>query len=235
MQLWDKLHMRLRFARYRRRKEADEIRFLRSLPLAGKTLIDIGANKGVYCYWLSRAAGPEGRVYAFEPQPELVHHLHALAGAFGLDNLRLENCALSDRDGRAGLYRQQAGAGDAALDPAGGPERLEVPVTTLDAWAARERLAGVAFIKCDVEGHELAVLRGARGVLGKYAPVLQVEIHHRDAHTGAVFDLLEGLGYEGFFWYAGKRLPAREFSCWPDRKPGLDHRNYLFLPPSAGF
>ena len=66
-----KLHMRHRFWRYRYKSEVPDIRYVLESRLEGKTLLDIGANIGIYSYYLSRKAGPHGKVYAFEAQPEL--------------------------------------------------------------------------------------------------------------------------------------------------------------------
>ncbi len=233
MNLFDKLHMRLRFRRYRQRKEAAEIRFMQSLPLAGRTVVDIGANKGVYCYWMSKAVGPQGMVVAFEPQPELGQHLADVIDSFGLANVELVPLALSDTSGEPLLYRREAGAGDASFAPMEGGEGVRVTCTTLDAYAASSGLGDVAYIKCDVEGHELAVMQGAVQLLRRCSPVLQVECHHRDAEQGDLFAFLSGLGYEGFFLHEGRRVPWRRFDRYPGRKATTDHRNYLFIPQHA--
>jgi len=226
----DKLRMRLRFRRYQRRKEAAEIRFMQSLPLGGRTVIDIGANKGVYSYWLSRAVGLQGRVIAFEPQPELEEHLQDVISSFALSNVDLVSSALSAQSGSACMYRQRIGAGDASFEAMPGGEPFNVSCTTLDDFALSSSLDNVAFIKCDVEGHELAVMQGAEQSLKRWSPVLQVECHHREAAQGDLFAFLSGLGYEGFFMQDGLRVPCEEFDCYPCRKASTDHRNYLFVP-----
>ena len=230
MNLLNKLHMRLRFRRYRQRKEAAEIRFLQTLPLAGRTLIDIGANKGVYCYWLSKAAQPHGRVIAFEPQPELEQHLVDLTHAFGLHNVELWPLALSSQAGETLLYRRSVGAGDASFEAMPGGEGIKIPMTSLDIFAESSRLDDIAFIKCDVEGHELAVMQGAEDSLKRWSPILQVECHHREAIQGDLFAFLSELGYQGFFFFRGQRIPCAQFARYPGRKATTDHRNYLFLP-----
>ena len=229
MNLFDKLHMQLRFRRYRRRKEAAEIAFMQSLPLTGRTVIDIGANKGVYCYWLSKAVGRNGRVIAFEPQPELEAHLAGVIDSFSLFNVELVPCALSVQAGDTLLYRRAAGAGDASFEAMPGGEGVTVRCTTLDDYAALTGMDDVAFIKCDVEGHELAVMQGAEHLLKRCSPVLQVECHHREAAQGDLFAFLSGLGYEGVFIQDGRHIPCREFDRHPCRKATLDHRNYLFV------
>jgi len=233
MNLFDKFRMQLRFRRYRQRKEATEIRFMQTLPLTGRTVIDIGANKGVYCYWLSKAVGPNGRVIAFEPQPELESHLLCVIDSFALSNVELVQGALSAQGGDAQLYRRAVGAGDASFEAMPGGKGISVCCTTLDDYAAASGLEDVAFIKCDVEGHELEVMRGAEQSLKRWSPVLQVECHHREAAQGDLFAFLSGLGYTGFFIHAGRRVPCEEFDRHACRKTTTDHRNYLFVPPTS--
>jgi hypothetical protein len=111
-----------------------------------------------------------------------------------------------------------------------GGEGVNVSCTTLDEYATAFGLDDVAYIKCDVEGHELAVMQGAKQTLKRCAPVLQVECHHREAAQGDLFSFLSGLGYEGFFIQEGRRIPCGEFDRHPCRKASTDHRNYLFVP-----
>lgn len=236
--------MRHRFWRTRFKSEAPSIRFLREAPLAGHTLIDIGANRGVFAYYLSRAAGPAGTVIAFEPQPELGPHLQALKAAFRLDNLQVVNQGLSSRAGTRNLRRTQAGSGMAGFHHArsGQLEELAVPVTTLDDFLREHGQRAIRFIKCDVEGHELDVFRGAEGVLRNDGPMLLFECHHREAQDGALFRYLVSLGYDGFFYHVeqadhrsllrntrGRYVHYSLFAEFDYVRPGIRHRNYVFL------
>ena len=67
----DHAHFLVRCLRYRFRTEKLEIKTMMRLKLGGATVLDIGANKGIYCFWMVRAGGPSGSVIAFEPQPEM--------------------------------------------------------------------------------------------------------------------------------------------------------------------
>ena len=92
-----------------------------------------------------------------------------------------------------------------------------MPVARLDSVLADAGPVGL--IKCDVEGHELAVLRGAEGVLRGSRPALLVEIEerHPDADVQATFDYLLGLGYAGYAVHADGLRPLDEFDIERDQ------------------
>ena len=225
----DKLHMIHRFWRYRLRTERNSLAYLLRLPLAGQVVIDVGANLGIYSYWMSRAVGPAGRVIAFEPQPELARHLEAMKSAFGLRNLAVVNQALSSSGGSRMLFRPEPGGGGASFRRHDASwEQIEVKVTTLDDYYADEM--PVRFIKCDAEGHEYDVLRGSRRILTRDHPTLLLEIHDAEAAAGEIPRFLDELGYQGFFFHRGQRVDFAKFRQVPHRKPWESHRNYVFVP-----
>jgi FkbM family methyltransferase len=240
----EKLHMQHRLLRCRFKSEAPSIRFLLESPLAGRTLVDIGANRGVFSYYMSHCAGPAGRVYAFEAQPELGPHLEAVAETFGLRNLRVVNQGLSSRPGVLRMRRPQAGSGRASFDHGvnDGLQELDIPVTTLDLYFQAVEHAPIGFIKCDVEGHELEVFRGAQGILREDGPVLLFECHHEEAMDGELFEFLATLGYDGVFFQVepedhkrlwrntrGKYLHYSAFARHTYPRIGVHHRNYIFM------
>jgi FkbM family methyltransferase len=239
-----KWRMRYRCWRYRFKSEVPSISFVRGAALHGRTVLDIGANRGIYSIYLSRAAGPAGRVIAFEPQPELKGHLEDVRASFGLRNLTIENLGLSSSKGELVMRRPSAGAGAASMhiDPAAGWEEFKVPVQKLDDYAARHSLGPVHLIKCDVESHELEVFRGAEQLLRRDRPALIFECNHEIAARGEMFGYLRELGYDGHFFYVspedhrsllhknrGFYVNAARFAEYPCTRKGLDARNYLFL------
>ena len=94
-------------------------------------------------------------------------------------------------------------------------------------------MATCNFIKIDVEGHELAVLEGARQTLEKYHPMLLVECearHRPDGDLRPVFDLLTSLRYEGSFFQSGRRRPLAEFNL-AEHQPRISRNE----KPPAGY
>ena len=207
------------------------LRVTEALVREGNVVLDIGASWGLYASRLARMAGPTGRVHAFEPLPVNWGSLEAIA--LGAPNVAIHRVALSDHNGEARLYipvaegRRIVTRASFAIPP----DRSSVRHEVVPVRAARldEVLGGagppVAFIKCDVEGHELAVLRGAETTLRRSLPALLVEIEQRH-QTGDVretFGYLAGLGYEGYSVRADGLRPLEQFD--------LEREQLAFLGP----
>src|SRR5881394_3664503 len=113
---FDTAHFLARCMRYRFHTEKLEIKTLMQLDLTGATALDIGANKGIYCFWMLRAVGRSGRVVAFEPQPEMAETIRQKQARFDWANLEIINVALSDTEGKSNLARDSIGDGSASLE-----------------------------------------------------------------------------------------------------------------------
>ncbi len=223
--------------RYRLKLDAAEIRYLLRNVGPGTTAVDIGAHKGAYTYWLRRAVGRRGHVYAFEPQAELARALARAVAASGPRNVTVENLAVSDRPGEVTMTLPAGrSACGATLEPR---EHVRASFTvrtvTLDEYF--ERTSGpLGFVKCDVEGHELSVFRGAERILAAHRPILMFECEKRHRPTGSVEDVfrhLEARGFAGWFFRDGVLTPVAEFDPEthqrsPDRKPYVN--NFVFTP-----
>ena len=181
-----------------------EVHELHRLVNNGTTAVDVGANVGDYTYALCRHVGPTGGVIAVEPIPDLARMLSRATKRLGLP-VKVFNCALSSRDGNAQLFipvrNGKRLAGFATLERrmvAGFSRR--VILRRLDDLC-RDVRGRISFLKIDVEGHELEVLRGGVETLRLHRPNLLVEIEQRHSpvpifHT---FDFLASFGYAGEF------------------------------------
>jgi FkbM family methyltransferase len=193
-----------RALRYRYRLEPREIRLVQCHLAAGAVAVDVGAHKGAYTWWMRRAVGETGKVYAFEPQPVLADQLRALAADGGYRNVTVENLGLSSAAGRMTLHVPGGGTSPgASFEPgANGTRSFEVDVTTLDAYFPADEAGRIRLLKCDAEGHELEVFKGARRLLSEVGPCLLFECERRHRRSGTVeevFSFLQGLGYRGWF------------------------------------
>ncbi|MFS8035881.1 FkbM family methyltransferase [Xanthobacter sp. AM11] len=178
-----------------------EVNFLPLLVKAGDTACDIGANRGLFTYWMLKAGV---KVKAFEPNPHMVRILRLrFAAALRSGALTLSGAALSDGTGEATLHIPKGFSPLATIDgglaaEAGKPmDEVTVPLARLDDQVSGD----IAFIKLDVEGHELKVLEGASRVLSSSHPSILVEAEerHRPGAVASLRALLEPLGYAGFF------------------------------------
>ena len=233
MTLFERFHMLHRVWRYRLREEKESIAYLLSQDLLGKTVLDIGANYGIYSYWMSKKVGKDGKVISFEPQPELGVFLKDMGKTFHLNNLTVVNKGVSSENGELTMIRGKVGSGGAQItkNADAAPEnneRIKVDITTLDDYFKKHSVDSLAFIKCDVENHELQVFKGATQTLKKYSPTILFECHHKDAQEGSVFKILENLGYKGFFIHKGKKISVDQFEKYPYKKASNTHRNYIF-------
>ena len=241
---YERLHMRHRRWRYAYKSERPSIAFLKGLDLDGRTLVDAGANWGVYSWIMSECAGQKGRVFAFEPQPELNVHLQSLRQSFGLQNLTIKGAGLSSAPATLELQRPKVGSGEAGVNlPAGTfDEVIEVPVVRLDDFLSEVEHGPVGFIKADVQGHEYNVFLGAEQTIVEHKPVLLFELFDYEADSGEIFDLLANLGYIGWFYNVdpvdhkslrrngrGVFIDHSEYRQHSNVREGLDFRNYFFL------
>ncbi|WP_246735077.1 FkbM family methyltransferase [Bradyrhizobium sp. S69] len=234
-QLGNLLHFFARCLRYRVRTEDLQIKTLMKLNLGGATVLDIGANKGIYCFFLGRAVGRNGKVIAFEPQPELRDHLEWLKSCLKWKNIEILNVALSEDNGSALLSRKKVGDGSASLESDrrySDGESIAVETMRLDDL--RNRFSDLEFIKCDVEGHEQSVFRGGEQTIRHHRPVVQFEGAPSDDVDQSVFKFFCSLGYSGVMMMGGKYLHYLNPDRVPHYKFGLGgHRDYLFFPPEA--
>jgi FkbM family methyltransferase len=165
-------------------------------------------------------------VFAFEPHPKMFRILRRGARA----NVTTHAAALSDTigdaelfiPGRPGRYSTQL----ASLRSAGRDRDgvlVRVPTRTLDSYDLRN----IGFIKVDVEGHEQAVLRGARETIARDRPVLLLEMEPR--HTGVPIAqsiaAVADLGYDLFFVQSGRLLPA---SLLAEHERAMSGDSYVF-------
>lgn len=219
MSLLTRIELRHRAWRYRRRVDPEGIRWMVAKLSRGDVAVDAGAYKGGYTFWMRRAVGERGAVLAFEPQPEAAALLRSSVVAFGWSNVEVIEAALSSARGERALLRPGTQPSPAAsligasLPP--WPERTTVRLDTLDDVLAKRSPTGrVALIKCDVEGHELDVLRGADATLRRHRPAILVECEarHLSGHSMAdVFRHLGSRGYRGAFFWQGQEEDVARF------------------------
>lgn len=199
-----------------------ELRLLPYLCDPGKVSIDVGASIGSYTVHLLNHSR---KCYAFEPRPDAATYLARRLAAGSSPRLRLENVALSDRAGSAQLRVPVGEAGRSSVERAnpleqlGAVDVLTVPVRRLDDYD----IEPVGCIKIDVEGHEDAVLRGARRLLLRDHPslIIEIEERHKRHSVGTVSGVLGELGYDGFYLGGDRLNPVESFKTEQHQDPSL--------------
>jgi FkbM family methyltransferase len=170
-------------------------------------VLDVGAHAGQFSK-LFAAMAPRGRVFAFEPSGYARSVLEPALRWNRVRNVEIVPTGLSDAAGTSVLHtpikkRGQLGFGLAHLgEDTGARETQEqtIHLTTLDAFVAERGLNRLDFIKADVEGWELHMLKGAGQTLARFRPALFLEVvgsslERAGASPGEVFALLEPIGY----------------------------------------
>jgi FkbM family methyltransferase len=199
------------------RNERTELAAIRRHLKRGDIACDVGANKGSFIYWLSRWVR-DGRVVAFEPQPDLARGLSRICDLIGLTNVTVEAKAAHSHSGLQDLYVPKGHQPGASLcydhAKAESFSVLSVPAIALDDYfKPTER---IALLKIDVEGGELAVFKGAERILRGDGPLLVFECENRHLASGRVGDVLtylQSLGYEGHFVCQHRLLPTSQFDA----------------------
>lgn len=174
----------------------------------GQVAVDVGVWWGPWSWWLARRASS---VHSFEANPDLAARV---APALP-HNVTVHPVALSDRGGVSTLSvpaRGTGAEGRSSIEPGDRPgawtERT-VETRRLDDFS----IDGVGFLKIDVEGHELAVLEGARELIGAQRPTVMVEIEEagaRDSRLDKVVDFFSTFSYGGEYLHGGRWHPIAE-------------------------
>lgn len=208
-----------------------EIDVLLQLVGPGDVIVDAGANIGALAVPLAARLGPTGGVIAFEPQRVLHQVLCANVALNGLTNVLTECCALGDRDGTVRLpaldYGRPNNFGGVSVHA--GEGGVTVALRRLDSFG----LSRCNLLKLDVEGFELAVLRGADATLRRHRPVIYAE-NDRAENSPALLAHLLALDYQ-LFWHLPPLFNDANFKGARDNVyPGTISVNVLGIPAERG-
>jgi len=225
--------------RYRLKLDRAEIKYIRENIPAGSLAIDIGAHKGAYSYWMLKTVGKDGMVLCFEPQPVLANKLQQILTKVCGQNVRIENLGVGDKQGvlQLNIPGNKPSPGASFVENkfnSADTTQVDVSVITLDSYLADHPMdRKLSFIKCDVEGFELEVFKGAENALRKHKPVLLFECEQRhlpNRQITDVFQFLEQMGYAGKFFLQGELVPVSEFSVEQHQVQGSDNycNNFVF-------
>ena len=189
--------------------------FYRQLPLDGASVIDVGAHVGRHAIPLAQLVGREGTVHAFEPIPYIRDLLIQNLNSAGIGNVILYPFALTSEPAPIQFHYVPNLAGQSGIkarhsydQPPAEPELLDLYARRLDDVIPN---ANVDFIKIDIEGGELDMLKGAVRILQTARPLVSFECgaaaflgyHDRPQE---IFSLFHGRGY-AVYSILGARVP----------------------------
>lgn len=218
-----KFKLKHRALKYKNRDDKGGIAYIHEAVKKGDTVLDIGAHKGGYLYFMQKIVGQGGQIHAFEPQSALFSYLVKMKPIMQWDNVTINNIALSDSDATATLFipanvtDQSSSPGATIFDQhtlAEVAKTETVHTTTLDFYCEKHHIQPHV-LKIDVEGNELKVFKGAIQTLKKHKPKIIVEIeasHVGKSQVLATLEFLKELGYEGKLIHGMQQLPLSEFS-----------------------
>ena len=201
-----------------------EIEFWRSGIQSGMTVIDVGANAGVYTFSAAQRVGSTGLVLAVEPFSQCVGYLNETCRVNQLDWVKVCAGAASDRNGTAKLSLSSASELNELISEEEGQTRdassfEEVECFTLDSLIEQYGVSRVDFLKIDAEGHELQVLKGSDRILTEFAPIILYEnITGSQSSNLPVANFLRNIGYKLFRYqpYLRKLIPVDVNSDFQD-------------------
>jgi FkbM family methyltransferase len=216
-----------------------ELDLIGDLVEPGETVVDVGANYGLWSWHLARAVEPQGRVAAFEPIPATATALRRvlwLLGAGQQVDIHVAGCG--EQATRTTFHLPTAGpdgpviAGLAHM--AGADSGNGWKTTTAEMLRLDDVLDGtpVSLIKVDAEGTELFVLRGAEEILARDQPTVICEISEslvRDRYgfeASEVVELMTRHGYSMMRLYAGRLVACDGWHRHVD--------NYIFVSRRFG-
>lgn len=212
--------------------ESKETDFLRKFIKPGQICIDVGANFGWYTILFSKLVGETGSVHAFEPIPHTFEILERNVQLNKCLNVVINNVALDESKGQKDLFLPDIGvSGSFQLHKYDKDYQIIRSRTrTLDDYVEENGINCIDFIKADIEGAELLLLKGGRKTIIKNNPVLLLEIQNDSTKLfgykpSDIFSYLDDLNYVPY-----TVSEKRGIVLLNDYSGVLPDYNFIFLP-----
>jgi FkbM family methyltransferase len=203
---WDDQIVRLLHFEGLEYDELNEIRLFKELSKNCNTIIDIGANTGLYSL-TSKLSNPDSSVYSFEPYlinlerlkknvalNKLTNQIKIIDKAIGDSNSEIE-FAVPDTDQICDTISADIDWTNKFYRNFMNYKNIKIQQMTLDDFVSKEKIISVDLIKIDVENCELNVFKGALNLLSKHSPIIQVEMFVDPERIEFFETVLKPLGY----------------------------------------
>ncbi|MDB4926300.1 FkbM family methyltransferase [Mucilaginibacter sp.] len=166
------------------------------------TVFDIGGNIGWYANHIASLL-EDGKIYAFEPIPETHQKLLNNVKLNGYKNIVVENFAFSDKQDKITFFYSPAIPGAASsknITENTNMQQLECFTDTVDNYTSTNNIKKIDFIKCDVEGAEFMVFKGAKNTIAAHHPIVFSEMLRKwsakfNYHPNDIINFFRELGY----------------------------------------
>jgi len=227
-----RLYHRIRCYKYAKYR-SPELSLISNLVKNNQNSIDIGANLGLFTFFMSRASK---HVFAFEPNPYPLENLKGLVDS----NVTVLPIALGNNDGPVEIkiphHRKGWSSNGASLasKEINDGKIINIQCRKLDSL----NIENIGLIKIDVEGFEIEVIRGAKDTILKNKPVMIIEnetVHTKD--TNELFTTMNEFGYDKYICNSiGKLEKINNFSFEENQKNTIRNldinyiQNFIFIP-----
>lgn len=198
--------------------EPNELKMMRKILKKDSILLDIGANIGWYCLNLAGNVS-KGHIFAFEPIPKTYKFLKKNIALNNIKNVKLYNFGLSDKNGEEIFYYDPKLSGAASL------RKLHKNRKKIKIKCRLKKLDGfinkitprIDFIKCDVEGAEIFVVKGGLKTIKKYLPILFLEMLRKwsakfNYHPNDIIKILKEIGYSCYYVKNNKLINIKKIN-----------------------
>lgn len=184
----------------------NELAMIRSLVGEGDNIIDIGAHIGTFSIPFAVFNQGKGKVFSFEANPDNYNLLIRNISENHLDKIIIPTHAVVSSEDMTRFDMSLPGGGNSGeyyFLPSTNRLIGEVDVINIDSWHKRMGEMDIRLIKVDVEGAEESVLLTCQELIGKYKPILYIEIcrSHLDRFNSSVGDIEEILGKHGYHYF----------------------------------
>jgi len=228
------------------RSDAAEMNLLDGFGLANRIAIDVGAHAGNWAFNLSKRVGPTGAVIAYEALPHYGRSLSIAMQLLGVKNVQIRNVAVGDCSRTIGLRwrtdSRELLTGRTHIEHTGHESAniVQVPMVSLDRDLEFYGISPseVAFVKIDVEGAELEVLRGASNLLSAVHPgiFLEAEPKWLGRFGHSVRDVFMEMSNHGYLPYLvhDAQITSTDINQYlAQYESGLGSNNVLFIHTST--
>jgi len=187
------------------KKKYPELFYLKEIIKPGFVCIDLGANVGYYSTFLSLYSHKSGHVHAIEPVELFANVFKKNTAEFALDNITLYQTALGSENKNIqmgtplidGVFRHGL-TKIVDKEEAKNLHTYEVKMSVPDNLFSS--LVKLDFLKCDVEGYEIFIMPHFMKTIGKFKPLIQMEIS-TETNRKEIFDLFFAVGYSVYKLY----------------------------------